>query len=289
MAPRGAEVELTARQNVVRWAFIAVGVAYALVPVLWMITIALRPQGGFTTFPLPLIPTRFTFDNLKEVLGGSSGIGWLPYANAAIYGLGAAVVTAVVSLLGGYALGRYQTLYGRILLRVFLALSLLPDAARIVPLFLLYIHTGMYDTRIGVILAYAAGSLPLGIWLMAAIIRQIPIRLEQAARIDGAGAFTVARRIVLPLARPGVIVVGTLAFVSGWNAFSLPLILAQSPNIQPYTVSLQKYIIQEQSTVNWTLLSAGSLIGLIPVLVVFAFLQQRLVAEGGLGAAVATR
>ena len=281
-------MELTQRQNAVRWLVIAVGVAYSLIPVLWIVAIALRPQGGFT-FPLPLVPDQFTLSNLREVLFGSAGIGWLPYVNAAIYGLGAAVVTAVVSLLGGYALGRYDTLYGRVLLLVFLALSLLPDAARIVPLFLLYIHTGMYDTRMGVILAYAAGSLPLGIWLMAAIIRQIPIRLEQAARIDGAGAFTVARKIVFPLARPGVIVVGTLAFVSGWNAFIVPLILAQSPDIQPYTVVLQKYIIEEQGTVNWTLLSAGSLIGLVPVLFVFAFLQQRLVAEGGLGAAVRAR
>ena len=281
-------MDLTPRQNAVRWIVIAVGVSYALIPVLWVVAIALRPQSAFT-FPLPLIPNKFTLANLREVVSGSEGIGWLPYANAAIYGLGAAIVTAVVSLLGGYALGRYETLYGRVLLLVFLALSLLPDAARIVPLFLLYIHTGMYDSRIGVILAYASGSLPLGIWLMAAIIRQIPIRLEQAARIDGAGAFTVARKIVFPLARPGVIVVGTLAFVSGWNAFALPLILAQSPDIQPYTVVLQKYIIQEQSTVNWTLLSAGSLIGLVPVLLVFAFLQQRLVAEGGLGAAVRAR
>jgi multiple sugar transport system permease protein len=281
-------VELTRRQSTVRWTLIAFGLFYALVPVLWVLAIAVRPRSAFT-FPLPLIPTDFTFSNLWEILHGADGIGWLPYLNAAIYGVGGAVVTAVIALLGGYALGRYDTRYGRALLLVFLALSLLPDAARIVPLFLLYIHTGMYDTRIGVILAYAAGSLPLGIWLMAAIIRQIPIGLEQAARIDGAGPFTVARRIVLPLARPGVIVVGTLAFVSGWNAFSLPLILAQSPNIQPYTVVLQKYVIAEQNTVNWTLLSAGSLIGLVPVLLVFGFLQRRLVAQGGLGAAVRAR
>lgn len=281
-------MELTRRQNSVRWIVIALGLFYALIPVLWVVAIAFRPRNAFT-FPLPLIPTEFTFSNLREVLVGSDGIGWLPYINAAIYGLGAAFVTAVVALLGGYALGRYDTRYGRALLLVFLALSLLPDAARIVPLFLLYIHTGMYDSRIGLILAYAAGSLPLGIWLMAAIIRQIPIRLEQAARIDGAGPFTVARKIVLPLARPGVIVVGTLAFVGGWNAFALPLILAQSPEVQPYTVVLQKYIVSEQNTVNWTLLSAGSLIGLVPVLVVFGFLQRRLVAQGGLGAAVRAR
>jgi len=191
------------------------------------------------------------------------------------------------SSLGGYALGRYDLRLGRALLLIFLALSLLPDAARLVPLFLLYLPTGLYDTPVGIILAYAAGSLPLGIWLMAAIIRQIPIGLEQAARIDGAGAVTLARRIVFPLARPGVLVVGTLAFVSGWNAFALPLILAQSASIQPYTVVLQKYVIAEENTVNWTLLSAGSLIGLIPVLLAFGILQRRLTSQGGLGAAVA--
>ncbi len=279
-------MELTPAQKTVRWLVLAFGLAYALVPVLWVLAIALRPRSAFT-FPLPIVPTKFTLSNLTAIFGSPDGIGWLPYANAAIYGAGAALVTALVALLGGYALGRYDSSYGRALLLVFLALSLLPDAARIVPLFLLYIHTGLYDTRIGIILAYASGSLPFGIWLMAAIIRQIPVRLEQAARIDGAGPITVARRIVLPLAWPGVVVVGTLAFVSAWNAFAIPLILAQAPDIQPYTVVLQKYVIAEQSTVNWTLLSAGSLIALVPVLVVFAVIQRRLVTQGGLGAAVA--
>jgi multiple sugar transport system permease protein len=279
-------VELTAGQKVVRVLVLCVGLAYALVPMLWVLAIALRPRSAFT-FPLPLVPTKLTLANLEAIFRVPGGIGWHPYVNAGIYGAGAAVMTAVIALLGGYALGRYDSRYGRAMLLVFLALSLLPDAARIVPLFLLYIHTGLYDTRLGIILAYASGSLPLGIWLMAAIIRQIPIRLEHAARIDGAGPLTVARRVVLPLARPGVMVVGTLAFVSAWNAFSIPLILAQAPSIQPYTVVLQKYVVAEQNTVNWTLLSAGSLVGLVPVLIVFAIMQRRLVAQGGLGAAVA--
>jgi multiple sugar transport system permease protein len=281
-------VELTAGQKAIRWLVIAVGLTYALLPVLWVLAIAVRQRSQFT-FPLPLIPTKFTLSNLGAIFHLPDGIGWLPYVNAAIYGAGAAIVTAVVALLGGYALGRYDSRAGRTLLLVFLALSLLPDAARIVPLFLLYIHTGLYDSRLGIILAYASGSLPLGIWLMAAIIRQIPVRLEQAARIDGAGPITVVRKIVLPLAWPGVAVVGTLAFVSAWNAFAIPLILAQAPHIQPYTVVLQKYVIEEQNTVNWTLLSAGSLIGLVPVLLVFAVIQRRLVAQGGLGAAVGGR
>ncbi len=279
-------MELTYSQRIVRWLVIGIGLLYALVPVLWVVAIALRPQNQFA-FPIPLVPKGFTLDNLRRTLSPSAGIGYMPYVNAAIYGLGSAAVTAVVSLLGGYALGRFDTRYGRLLLLAFLALSLLPDAARLIPLFLLYTRTGLYDTRIGIILAYSAGSLPLGIWLMAAIVRQIPIRLEQAARIDGANAFVLARRIVFPLARPGVLVVGTLAFVSGWNAFSLPLILAQSPNIQPYTVVLQKFVIGEQNSVNWTALSAGSLVGLIPVVLVFGVLQRRLTGGGGLGAVVA--
>jgi multiple sugar transport system permease protein len=276
-------VELTRGQKTFRWIVLALGLAYSLIPILWVVAIALRPRSAFS-FPLPLIPTDFTLDNLREVLHGSGGVGVVPYVNAAIYGVGTAVVTAVVALLGGYALARYDSRYGRAFLLLFLTLSMLPDAARIVPLFLLYTRAGLYDSRSGIILAYAAGQLPLAIWLMSAIIRQIPVRLEQAARIDGASGFTVARRIVLPLAAPGAVVVGTLAFVSGWNAFSLPLILAQSPNLQPYTVVLQKYVVADQGTVNWTLLSAGSLIGLIPVLLVFAFLQGRLVNQGGIAA-----
>jgi multiple sugar transport system permease protein len=278
-------VELTPSQKALRWCVLAFGLAYALIPILWVVAIALRPRSAFT-FPLPLVPTGLTLDNVREVLTGEAGIGVQPYVNAAVYGLGTAVVTAVVALLGGYALGRYDTRYGRAALLLFLALSMLPDAARIVPLFLLYTRAHIYDTRPGIVLAYTAGQLPLAIWLMAAVIRQIPVRLEQAARIDGASSFTVARRVVLPLAAPGVVVVGTLAFISGWNAFALPLILAQSPDLQPFTVALQKYIITEQGTVNWTLLSAGSLLGLIPVVALFALLQRRLVGQGGIGAAV---
>src|SRR5262249_19512892 len=121
-------MELTRRQSAVRWLVVGVGLLYALVPVLWVLTIALRPRKAFR-FPRPLIPTRFPLSNVHEVVSGGDGIGWLPYANAAIYGVGAAAVTAIIALLGGYALGRYDSRYGRALLLVFLALSLLPDAA----------------------------------------------------------------------------------------------------------------------------------------------------------------
>jgi len=144
----------------------------------------------------------------------------------------------------------------------------------------------MYGTAQGVILAYAAGSTPLGIWLMAGTFRQIPVRLEQAARIDGASALLTMRRVLLPLAVPGILVVGTLAFIDGWNSFSLPLILIPKDTAQPYTVALQKYIQEIGYGINWPLLAAGSLVALVPVLTVFAILQRRLVRVGGLGGAI---
>ena len=121
---------------------------------------------------------------------------------------------------------------------------------------------------------------------MAGTFRQIPIRLEQAARIDGAGAFMTMRRVILPLAIPGILVVATLAFIDGWNAYSLPLILIPKDTAQPYTVALQAYIREVGFGNNWSLLSAGSLVGLVPVLIVFALLQRRLVRVGGLGSAI---
>ena len=195
------------------------------------------------------------------------------------------MITAIISLMGGYALVRYDLAFGRALLLVFLALNFLPAAARLIPLFLLYVQLGLYDTQVGVILAYVAGITPLGIWLMAGTISQIPIRLEQAARIDGAGSATMARRILLPLAMPGVLVVATLAFVDGWNSFSLPLILMQRADAQSYTVVLQKYV-QADVGINWNLLAAGSLLALIPVLTAFALLQRRLITSGGFSGAV---
>ena len=121
---------------------------------------------------------------------------------------------------------------------------------------------------------------------MAGTFRQIPVRLEQAARIDGAGAFLTMRRVLLPLAVPGILVVATLAFIDGWNSFSLPLILIPKDTAQPYTVALQRYIQEIGYGINWPLLSAGSLVALAPVLTVFALLQRRLVRVGGLGGAI---
>jgi multiple sugar transport system permease protein len=278
-------VRLSPLQRIVRAAAVALALAFALLPLLWVVSIAIRP-GSQSVYPISILPTSLTLDNITGVLFGSTGIGLTPYRNAAFYGLSSAVITAVASTLGGYALARYNMRSGEGLLIVILALSFLPSASRIVPLFILTSASGLYGTAQGVILAYAAGSTPLGIWLMAGTFRQIPVRLEQAARIDGAGALLTMRRVLLPLAVPGILVVGTLAFIDGWNSFSLPLILIPKDTAQPYTVALQRYIQEIGYGINWPLLAAGSLVALVPVLTVFAILQRRLVRVGGLGGAI---
>lgn len=278
-------VRLSALQRLVRAAAVLLALGFALLPLLWVISIAIRPASQ-SLYPISIIPTSLTLDNITGVLFGRDGIGLAPYRNAAFYGLSAAVITAVASTLGGYALARYNMKSGEALLIVVLALSFLPSASRIVPLFILFSASGLYGTAHGVILAYAAGSTPLGIWLMAGTFRQIPVRLEQAARIDGAGPFLTLRRVLLPLATPGILVVATLAFIDGWNSFSLPLILIPKDTAQPYTVALQRYIQEIGYGINWPLLAAGSLVALVPVLTVFAILQRRLVRVGGLGGAI---
>jgi multiple sugar transport system permease protein len=278
-------IRLSLPQKTIRLVVIVFGLLFTLLPLLWVISIALRP-GNQAIFPISILPSRLTLDNIWGVLFGPNPVGVAPYRNAAIYGFSSAIVTAVASTLGGYALARYDIRAGQAVLIVILALSFLPAASRIVPLFLLFSASGLYGRPEAVILAYAAGSTPLGIWLMAGTFRQIPIRLEQAARIDGAGAFLIARRVLLPLAIPGILVVATLAFIDGWNSFSLPLILLPKQDAQPYTVVLQRYVQEIGFGNNWPLLAAGSLVGLVPVLTVFALLQRRLVRVGGLGGAI---
>lgn len=278
-------VRFTAWQRVGRGVFIFAALVFTLLPLSWLISIAIRPAST-AVFPITLLPPIVTLDNLREVLVGSNRLGFAPFINAAIYGTSSALITMIASILGGYALARYNVRAGESILTVILALSFLPTVSRIVPIFILFSYSGLYGTQLGVILAYAAGATPLGIWLMAGTFRQIPVRLEQAARIDGAGALLTTRRIILPLAIPGILVVVTLAFIDGWNAFSLPLILLPNQNVQPYTVALQKYVGDIGFGINWPLLAAGSLLGLIPVLTLFALLQRRLVRVGGLGGAI---
>jgi multiple sugar transport system permease protein len=278
-------VRLSGLQRLVRAAAVGLALAFAVLPLLWVVSIAIRPASE-AVYPISILPSSITLDNVANVLFGSKGIGLGPFRNAAFYGLSSALITAVASTLGGYALARYSMRSGEALLVVVLALSFLPAASRIVPLFILFSASGLYGTAQGVILAYAAGSTPLGIWLMAGTFRQIPVRLEQASRIDGAGTLMTMRRVVLPLAIPGILVVATLAFIDGWNSFSLPLILIPKDTAQPYTVALQKYIQEVGYGINWPLLSAGSLVALLPVLTVCAFLQRRLVRVGGLGGAI---
>jgi ABC-type glycerol-3-phosphate transport system permease component len=278
-------IRVSLLHKVLRLAMIVFGLLFTILPLLWVVSIAIRP-GTQAVFPISILPSRVTLENVWGVLFGPNAVGVAAYRNALVYGLSSAIITAVASTLGGYALARYDIRAGQAVLIIILALSFLPAASRIVPLFILFSASGMYGRPEAVILAYAAGSIPLGIWLMAGTFRQIPVRLEQAATIDGAGALLVARRVLLPLAVPGVLVVATLAFIDGWNSFSLPLILIPKSDAQPYTVVLQKYIQEIGYGNNWPLLAAGSLVGLLPVLTVFGLLQRRLVRVGGLGGAI---
>ena len=196
VAARGAKVDLirlSPLQRTLRLVLIVLALLFTILPLLWIISIALRP-GSQAIFPISVMPSSLTLDNIYAVLFGPNAIGLTPYQNAAVYGLVAAITTAVASSLGGYALARYdvqgrpggadrdpgpQLPAGR-----------LPDRAPVHP----PLRLGPVRRPLFVILAYAGGSIPLGIWLMAGTFRQIPIRLEQAARIDGAGAFMTMRR-----------------------------------------------------------------------------------------------
>jgi multiple sugar transport system permease protein len=272
-------------QRIVRALLVGAALIFTLLPISWIMSIAIRPATR-AVFPISILPDAVTADNLREVLIGTNSMGFTPFINAALYGGSSALITAFCAVVGGYALARYNIRAGETLLVIILALSFLPTVSRLVPIFIIFSRTGLYGTQLGVILAYAAGATPLGIWLMAGTFRQIPVRLEQAARIDGAGVLLLVRRIILPLAIPGILVVATLAFIDGWNSFSLPLLLLPKDNLQPYTVALRRYVADIGFGINWPLLAAGSVIGVLPVLTLFALLQRRLVRVGGLGGAI---
>ena len=146
-------VRFTRWQRVARAVFIVAALIFTVLPLSWLISIAIRPPST-AVFPITLLPPTVTLDNLREVLVGSNRLGFTPFINAAVYGTSSAAITMIASILGGYALARYNVRAGESILTVILALSFLPAVSRIVPIFILFSYSGLYGTQLGVILAY---------------------------------------------------------------------------------------------------------------------------------------
>jgi len=253
---------------------------YFLAPLTWLIVSAFRRQPGVS-----VELANFTLDNFPRILGPDT-FRWI--RNSLFIGAGTTLITSTTSFLAAYPFARFE-FRGKTFLLFALVMSMtIPLSAVMLPTFSLARWLGLANTLIGVTLIVAARQIPMSLWVMKEFVASIPLELEEAAWVDGAGRLDTLFRIVFPLTGPGLAVIGMMSFVSGWGDFTVSLILLNSEELFPISMGIYKASLTAQSwgyaTVDYGLMTAIALIYLIPPAVVFFLTQKYLVRGMVLGA-----
>ncbi|MFJ8823511.1 carbohydrate ABC transporter permease [Streptomyces sp. NPDC102467] len=264
--------------DVPRWQiYVPLGVylLFTLIPFYWMLLFAFRPTGSTSLVPWPL-----TFEHFDKVWNERSfGIF---FQNSLLVGVASMLMTTVVALAGGYALARFNFKIKQGFMLALLCSQFIPGALMLVPLFQIFANLQMINSLGSVIIAETVFQLPLTMILISGFIKNVPYSLEEAAWVDGCGRFRAFCAVVLPLLRPGLIAVGSFAFVHSWNHFLFALMFLSDQDKQTIPVGLST--LMGADSVDLGALAAGGVVAAVPVVIVFAFIQKWLVTGFSAGA-----
>ena len=257
------------------WAFLFFMLAFTLIPMGWMISTSLKTSFGAIDQPPRWIPAEPTLNNYEKLLNPDSEVGadFMTYLRNSVWvSFATTVLSLIVAVPAAYAFSRFRfpgrdTLFFSVLVR-----NMFPTVVFLIPLFILMRRLGLVNTHASLILTYLTFGLPLSIWLLKSFYDNIPIQLEQAARIDGATRFQAFWKIVMPLSSPGIIATAIYAFIGGWNEYVYARTFIRSEQLMTMPVGLEKFFTEYAS--DWPGLMAASFIMSVPVVVLFLMLQK---------------
>ena len=258
-----------AARRLVRLAVNAAIAVLALFPILWGLSSSFKPSAQIAEYPPSLLPRTVTFEHYLRVF--SDNIGHCIF-NSALVSTGAVALCLVVGALGGYALARFSFRGRGVMMVMTVAIMSIPIASLLVPTFTTLSTIGLIDTRLGLILLYAAYQLPIVIWMLYGYFLSLPIEIEQAARIDGCSPYRTLRKIVLPLSRPGLVAAALFVLVFSWNDFVVAVTMTSSEQARTLPVAIYFYLGFYGR--EWGPLLAASIISIIPIIGVFMVLQR---------------
>lgn len=257
------------------WTVAAIAVvAYALLPVVWMVSLSFK--RGEDLSARRFWPDVWTLDNYRTVfrtplftsaLRNSIGISFI-----------ATAISIVLATFAAYAIARLDFRGKRLVLTMALAIAMFPVVSIVGPLFDIWRTIGLYDTWIGLVVPYMSFTLPLAIWVLSAFFRQIPWELEQAAQMDGATRWQAFRKVILPLAIPGVVTATILTFLFAWNDFVFGISLTSTDRARPVPAALAFFTGASQFQHPAGAISAAAVVVTVPVVVLVLVFQRRIVA-----------
>ena len=247
-----------------RWFGVAFILCWSLIPLYWALNISLQTDAQVGSRPAHYFPSSPTLRNFRALLGGDGDVpSQIRQAalNIFIECAAATVVTVLLATLAAYAFARMRFRGRSVLLYGVLATMALPAYATLIPLYRIMSSFGLVNTYTGIVLVYVSGFLPLATWIMHNYMASLPVSIEEAALVDGASRMGVLWRVVLPLARPGIISTTIITFLFAWGQFLFPLVLSSDLSTQPLTVVITA--LQGRHEVPYALLSAAGILAIL--------------------------
>jgi multiple sugar transport system permease protein len=274
-APAGPGASRTHWRRRLLYVGVAVVVGYCLVPFYWMIVSAFRrPQDQFDNSPLP---APVSMKNFAAVFQPGNGFG-RSLLNSLIVAGTTTVLTLIVGVFTAYALARLDFRFKNAVLGLIIATSMFPGISQIVPLLKLFTDISWINTYQAMILPSLGFALPLAVWNLTVFFRQLPFELEQAAMVDGCSRGMAFRKIIIPLAAPGVFTTAIITFIAAWNEFIIALTMVNKREMQTATVAISKFTGTSGFDQPFGTQMAAGVIVTVPLLVVVLIFQRRIIA-----------
>jgi multiple sugar transport system permease protein len=261
-----------------RWRKVLWGVAgalivlYTLFPVVWILSLSLKADVRDRQF----LPETWTLDNYRTVFDTDLFVSAL--RNSVGISLISTAVSVVLATLAAYAIARLRFRGKRLVLSMALSIAMFPTISLVPPLFDMWRGLGLYDTWLGLIIPYLSFTLPLSIWTLSAFFREIPWEMEEAAQVDGATPWQAFRKVIVPLAAPGVFTAAILTFFFAWNDFVFGISLTASDRARTVPAALAFFAGESFFEQPTAAIAAAAVVVTIPVIVLVLLFQRKIVA-----------
>jgi len=256
------------------WVAVVAIVVFCLFPFYWLINVSLKTGADLSSSSL--VPPHASLKNYSSIFKNDDFTNGLK--NSAIVAFSVTILALGFGSFAAYALARLKLRGKFIILGIVLSVTTFPQIAIAAPLFKLWTDIGLYNTRIGLIIPYLTFALPLAIYILTSFFKEIPKDLEEAALVDGATHFQAFRKVVVPLAAPGLATAGILTFIAAWNEFLLATTLTSSPAAKTVPVAIASFTGSTQFEVPLGTMSAASVVISIPLIILVLVFQKRIVA-----------
>ncbi|HZU93423.1 MAG TPA: carbohydrate ABC transporter permease [Microbacterium sp.] len=246
------------------------GAVFAAGPVLWMLSSSFKSNTQIFELPPRLITDTFSFDAYVAIFTNPETMRF--FLNSYIVAGAVTILTLLVAIQAAYAFSRFDFRGKRVLNVIIVSVQAVPPITLLIPYFGLMVALGLYNSYPGLILTYMVFTLPYAIIMMTGYFNTLPKELDEAVRVDGAGSMTALWRVLVPISIPGIVSIGIYTFMIAWNEYLFALTLTRTIDMRTVPIGIQ--LLMGQHSYEWNQIMAMSVLGSIPVLILFLFFQR---------------